>query len=260
MGTAEYSDMRMRRPPEEDVYYEFFKAKHTTNYLEHYVDRHIFADQSLRERIRFGFEVRGIEKQCGIWAATVQDLSTNTTVVFLTPKIIIASGLTSKPNMPNLPGEENFDAPVLHQEGFGQSSVLSSADIHNITILGGGKSAADMVYASVKAGKRVSWVIRASGTGPGFLLSPKGKGPYKNAFEIGSTRLASTLSPSIFNPDNWWTRFLHGSNRGRNIVESIWNGADKETREYANFDGRSGAKEGFEKLKPHAPYVKHFIL
>lgn len=244
--------MRMNRPPEEDVYYEFFKAKHTTQYLEEYTDRHSFAGQTLRERIRFGFTVQTITKLDGTWVVSGEDM-TNTTISFHAQKVIVASGLTSTPNLPEILGKENFEAPVIHQENFGQSSVLSAAHIQNVTVLGGGKSAADMVYASVKAGKSVTWVIRASGTGPGFLFSPKGKGPYKNAFELGSTRGASTLSPSIFNPDNWWTRFLHTTEWGGKLVNSIWIGADKETREIADFDGRKGALKGFRNLKPLAP-------
>ena len=39
-------------------------------------------------------------------------------------------------------------------------------------------SLTDMVYAAAKAGKTVTWVFKASDiTGPGFFLSPKGKGP-----------------------------------------------------------------------------------
>lgn len=247
MGTAEWSDVRMPRPPENDIYYEFFKAKHTSKYVEKYVDCHRFADQSLRDRIRFGFKVNTVKKPGNVW------IITGDTAVFRAPKVIVASGLTSKPNMPELPGKDRFEAPVIHQESYGQSSVLSSAKLQNVTIVGGGKSAADMVYASVKAGKSVSWIIRASGTGPAFFVSPKGKGPYKNAFQIGSTRVVSTLSPSIFNPDNLWTRFVHGTNLGQKIVDAVWGGADKETRADADFEGRRDALKGFEDLKPFTP-------
>ena len=53
VGTAEFSDMPMEVPKEEDQYFGFFKADYTTRYLERYVD-----ERGLRERIRFGFEVR----------------------------------------------------------------------------------------------------------------------------------------------------------------------------------------------------------
>ena len=247
VGTAEWSDMRMTRPPEHDLYYDFFKAKHTSDYVEKYVDHRRFADQSLRDRIRFGFKVSSIKKPGNVWIVT------GDTAVFRASKIIVACGLTSAPNMPELPGKDHFEAPVIHQESYGQSSVLSSAKFQNVSVLGGGKSAADMVYASVKAGKSVSWIIRVSGTGPAFFVSPKGKGPYKNAFQIGSTRIVSTLSPSIFNPETLWTRFVHKTNFGQKIVHAVWDGADKETRADANFDGRQNALKGFKNLEPHVP-------
>ncbi len=252
IGSGELSDTPMARPPEDDIHYGFFKAKHTTRYLEEYVDRHCFAGQNLRARIRFGFKVLTIKKIEGLWIVSGQD-STKRTSTLHCAKLIIASGLTSTPNLPDLSGKKKFSAPIIHQEAFGQSSVLSSADLQHFTVLGGGKSAADMVYTSVKAGKSVSWIIRASGTGPGFLVSPKGKGPYQNAFESGSTRVASTLSPSIFNPDSFWTRFLHGTDRGRKIVNAIWTAIDKEIGEGADFTGRNGALKGFENLAPQTP-------
>ncbi|KAL9026225.1 MAG: hypothetical protein Q9196_005077 [Gyalolechia fulgens] len=78
--------------------------------------------------------------------------------------------------MPVFPGRANFDAPMIYQKDFGQSSVLSDSDLHKVVVLGGGKSSADMVYVCVKAGKSVTWIIRKTGgAGPGFLLSPQGK-------------------------------------------------------------------------------------
>ena len=73
MGTAEFSDTPMIRPPEEDTYYDFFKAKHTTQYLEDYVDRHIFAGQTLRDRIQFGVGVDKITKVDGKWVSRSQE-------------------------------------------------------------------------------------------------------------------------------------------------------------------------------------------
>ena len=249
VGAAQWSDMPMDRPPEDDVYYGFFKAKHTTEYLERYLDHHHFGGRTLRNRILFNFKVRSIKKR---------DTDTSWTIagdkaIFRAAKVIAASGMSSTPNMPALPGKANFEAPIIHQKGFGQSSVLSSSQFGKVTVIGGGKSAADMVYACVKAGKTVSWIIRPSGTGPGYLISPKGKGPYKNAFELGSTRFLNTLSPSINCPDTWWTRFLNRTNLGRHLVMAAWNGADAETLKYADFDGRQDALESFQNLKPKAP-------
>ena len=210
----------MDRPPESDLYHEFFKAEHTTKYLESYVDNHYYAGQSLRSRIRFGFSVRAVKKRDGAWSVT------GDTAEYHSPKVIVASGLFSAPKIPKVPGDDTFEAPIIHQEKFGQSEVLTSPQLQNVAVIGGGKSAADMVYACVKAGKSVSWIIRDSGTGPGFFMSPKGKGPYKNAFEIGSTRVAGTVSPSLISPDTRWKRFLFGSRLGQKLVNTVWAGAE----------------------------------
>ena len=239
--------MPMVRPPEDDLYFNFFKANHTTKYLESYVDSHRFAGQTLRDRIKFACKVKAITKAEGVWLVQC-DIAT-----FRATKVIIASGLSSTPSMPDLPGKDNFEVPVIHQEDFGRSSVLSSPDYQNVTVLGAGKSAADMVYASVKAGKSVSWVLRTSGTGPASFFSPKGKGPYKNGFEFGATRMAGTLSLSIFAPDTWWTRFVNGNKYGQKIVNALWSTADKATLDLADYDGRHNALEGFQNLKPLTP-------
>ena len=150
--------------------------------------------------------------------------------------MIVPSGLTSAPNLPNFPGKDTFEGTILHQQDFGQSSILYSRHIKHITVLGGAKSAADMVYMSVKAQKSVSWVIRASGTGPGFFASVKSNakrsGPYRNAHEIASTRLAATLTPTFF-ADSSWMGLLHRTSLGTWLVKKIWSGIDKEVRNEA---------------------------
>lgn len=248
VGTAEFSDTPMVRPPEDDIYYEFFKAKHTTAYLERYVDEHTFAGKTLRERIQFNSEVLKVSKTNGKWLISAQLKTIGDIEGFSSPKLIVASGLTSVQNIPDLPGKQKFGRPVLHQEDFGSFSGLLSPDIKRVTVIGGAKSSADMVYDAVKAGKKVSWIVRQSGTGPAFFLSPKGKGPYKNAFELGSLRVASTLSPSFLTPSTRWTWFLHQTATGRKLVQSIWKGANQEALPPQDLKHR-------EKLLPLTPYI-----
>ena len=243
----------MPRPPEEDLYYDFFKAKYTTQYLENYSAVHSHNGQTLRDRIKFGIEVKSVKKDNGKWAVSTKSVDTGILHVFCASKLMVASGLTSEPYMPTLPGEEKFDGPIIHQEAFGSSSILKSPDIKTICVLGGGKSSADMIYAAVTAGKKVTWVLKASDTtGPGFLFSPKGKGPYKNAFEIGMTRAAATFGPSVLNGETRWTRFLHGSKIGVRLMGSFWAAIDKDTRKEADYERRENVG-GFEKLNPHTP-------
>ncbi len=240
----------MPRPPQEDIYHEFFKAKHVTRYLENYIDQHRFGGRTLRERIMFGFGVRRIHKLGKSWVISGED-DKKEVKVFHALKLIVASGLTSVPIMPSLPGKEKFQGEVIHQRDFGRSATLSSAAVQNVTVLGGSKSAADMVYSSVKAGKSVSWLIRIPGTGPGAFVPVEGKGPYKNVYEVGSTGLASMFSPSVFNLGSWSSRLLHGTNVGRKLIHSFWSAADNQVQDAAHFGGP--AKKGFPKLAPHTP-------
>lgn len=246
--------MQMDRPPEEDTYFEFFKSKHTTQYLENYIDHHCFAGRSLRDRILFNFKVDSIRKLERKWIISGSD-SARAPKRLCTAKVIVASGLTSAPNLPNYPGKDVFNGTILHQQDFGQSSVLSSSGVKDVTVLGGAKSATDMVYTSVKAGKSVSWIIRASGTGPGFFSSVtsnvNSRGSYRNAHEIASTKMAATLTPTFF-ADNWWTKFLHGTRLGRSLVHELWTAIDKEVRKEVKVEGKE-ALEGFEKLEHHTP-------
>ena len=243
----------MPRPPEEDLYYEFFKAKHTTQYLENYVRQQKHNGQTLYDRIQFNIEVQTVRKLDDGWIIQTGGTKDSLSKTFHTAKLMIASGLTSIPHMPVPRGMDKFHGPIIHQEAFGSSDILSSPDIQHITVLGGAKLSADMIYAAVKAGKTVTWLFKSSDTtGPGFFLSPKGKGPYKNAFQIGMTRIAATFTPSFMNGETWWTRFLHSSKYGVKLMSNFWEGVNKETLKDANFEGRKNL-QGFEKLSPHTP-------
>ncbi|KAL8869774.1 MAG: hypothetical protein Q9174_004019, partial [Haloplaca sp. 1 TL-2023] len=253
-GTWEFSDMPMTRPPEEDIYQESFKAKYTFQYLEEYIDRRSWAGQSLRERIVFGLDIRTVFKEQGEW--TISGINGGgDTSTFKSPKLIIASGLTSIPKMPNLPRQENFHYPVIHQKDFAKSNIISRDDVKKITILGGAKSAADLAYDCVKAGKTVTWIIRATGTGPGFFVTTESSISPKTTYQLGTTRILSTLSPSIFNPSSWWSRFLQHTRFGRKQLMSFWDSLHKSVVEAPKFDSRGPeAKEnGFAELKPHTP-------
>lgn len=232
----------MATPPPEDTYYGFFKSKYTTQYLEEYVDWYKRGGKTLRDRIKFGTEVCSIEKLEGGWRIYCED-GENKEMIYHTSKLMIASGLNSVPIMPELPGLEKFEHPAIHQEQFGESSVLASDDVHNVTVLGGAKYAADMVYDAVKAGKSVSWII--TGNEHEFFMSPKSKG--KNAFDLSSTRLVSSMTPSIFNQSTLWNRFLHSSDLGHKVVGTFWSSVDKDVRKEISHEGRESLK-GFEKL------------
>lgn len=65
--------------------------------------------------------------------------------------------MTTLPMMPHLPGREKFDGQILHHKDFESSDVTLSSQIQHVTVIEGGKSAADMIYDAVMAKKIVTW-------------------------------------------------------------------------------------------------------
>ncbi|KAI4124944.1 MAG: hypothetical protein LQ338_004549 [Usnochroma carphineum] len=210
---AGFSDRAIELPPDAEIYHDIFEAKYVTQYLEDYVDSHIYDSRSLRDRI------------------------------FNWPHV--------PPCDANLAGEREIPGACNTSKDFGKASieVFEDASRPNVAVLGGGKSAADMVYASAKAGKNVAWSIRRDGEGPAAFSAAAGKGPYKNGPEIAATRMMSALSPSCFTEPNWLNSLIHGTARGRRIIAQIWTGADEACRKEANFEKRHGALPGFGNLR-----------
>ncbi|TGO28034.1 hypothetical protein BPAE_0033g00360 [Botrytis paeoniae] len=228
-----FSDIPIVLPPDANTYHDTFEAKYVTKYLEEYVDLHVYNKKSLRDRVIFGFKVGDIEKSDGIWSvwseAHENGNGNEHKGMIKTKRLAIATGQNSLPYIPSFPNQTNLKSPIVHQKHFGQISTSALAPdppYTAVTILGGGKSAADMVYECVKAGKKVSWLIRQSGEGPGIFADAKGRGQYRNGAEMSATRAFSALSPSCFAEQS----------------------TDEEAAKLADFE-REDALPGFEGLK-----------
>ena len=170
-------------------------------------------------------------------------------------KLAVTSGLTSSPNMPNFPRSHDWIAPILHHRDFEISSkpILAASSVYtNITVLGGDKSAADLVYASVKAGKNVKWIVRKTGEGPWIFMNPTATGRYKNEAEAGATQKASVLNPSGFRPLLEWARMLHHPDSESANLDSKPFAGDRRYKLWANYRGREDALPCFRELEPKA--------
>ena len=254
LGMAEFSDVPLKSPPEDQTHHGFFPASYITKYLEEYLDMHIYGGKTLRDRVLLGHEVTSAVKDASKWNV----LCEASEEVFITRRLVVASGLTSKPHQPLLPDRAAFIGEVLHHRDFGQSSLLNNARVVTIAVLGGGKSAADVVYACAKASKSVSWILRENGCGPAAHVRATGRGPYSDSVSMFNTRISSSLSPSIFSSQSGWSWLLHGTYLGRKFVDWIWTSADRQNRSYAGYQTRQGSGSGFEKLEPDTPYVMDF--
>ena len=247
-----FSDVALEVPKDAPKLHDTFEAKYVTQYLENYVDGHVYNGASLRSRIRLNADVRSIEKIGSRWILQVDGAIP---LNIQSGKLAVASGLTSLPVLPKIPHSLDCTAPILHHRDFGVHSkaILAASSVYkNITVLGGGKSAADMVYGSIKAGKKVNWIVRKTGEGPGIFMNPAPTGRYKNNAEAGSTQKATILNPSGFRPMLEWAQKMHQSVSERDNLDSKLFASDRRYKAWANYRGREGALPGFRELEPKA--------
>jgi dimethylaniline monooxygenase (N-oxide forming) len=243
-----FSDVPLEVPCKAPTYWDTFEAKYVTRYLEEYAASHVYDMISLRNRIMFEHRVETVEKVDDKWSVCVKK-SDGTKSMFRSLKLVVATGHTSIPNMPILPNEKEFTGQIFHHKDFGQASrsALMKAGCKLITVLGGGKSAADMVYQSVKNGKTVNWVIRKSGEGPALLFPAPGHGRYKNSIESSATRYKACFSPSSFMP--WLPSLPHQTSYGVNYMKKRVEDVDKHCREIVGYQTREHALPGFKNLE-----------
>ncbi|KAI1148132.1 flavin-binding monooxygenase-like protein-like protein [Nemania diffusa] len=251
-GIAEFSDMPMERPPAKDCMNDLFRAKYTTKYLEDYVDNMSHAGETLRNRIQFNTEVQSIKKVDGRWQLLCIDAISKSQRLMSASRLMMANGQSSVPNVPNFHGRERFQGKIIHSIDFGQSSIIQDKAIQHIAVIGAGKSAADMVYEAVKAGKTVSWIIRKTGDGSlgAAAFAPIDlPTPYKNGVEASQARIMASLQPCYLIPyRSWWTWLLHSTNLGAKLVSKLFSALDSTVRKYAGYRERKSDK-GFEKLE-----------
>lgn len=275
VGMAEFSDQRLPPVPELDSYYGFFPAKYVASYLESYVESREFAGRKLSSRIRLDSRVTRLEKKGGTceWRAhifvhnkSLRDEEEARNYTATAQKVIDATGLTSSPYMPSLPGLETFSGELVHQKDIAQSHVLHDSANHNVIVIGGAKSAADMAYAAAKVGKTVSWVIRKSGSGPASFALAQGSGSYKNSNEAFYTRLTALFLASVFvraRRREWslagfveW--LLYKTSMGMLFFSWIWKRVTARAWKGADYSGRQGKGDawgesedrGFHNLQP----------
>ena len=265
---AEFSDRPMTPPPAEDQYYGFFPAKYSTAYIESYVDDHIYAGRSIRDRVLFESRVDSVTKfqpsehvDSSTESRPKWTITYNTHHKIYASKLIDATGMTSQPQIPSLPGASDFQGKTLHHKSFGQeeSSLLADPSAQNICILGGAKSAADVAYAFAKSNgqkeKNVHWIIREDGNGPSayFGVQPVSN-RYANSNEGFYNRFLAGYLPNAFGR-RWslWKWLLQGTMVGRWSVARLWDGFDKGLRGLMNYQREEGKEVGFANLEPDTP-------
>lgn len=104
----------------------------------------------------------------GGWVLTLEKTDKKASTKVFARRLIVATGLTSDPILPNFAGQETFGAPIFHAKDFVKhADTLKTAK--SATVYGVGKFAWDVAYSYALAGVPVNWVIR----GESLLSSTK---------------------------------------------------------------------------------------
>jgi len=248
VGTYEYSDFPMDESTFGVKSGEHIPGQVVHDYLHRYAEKF-----DIYRRIRFQSNVDTVErKQSGGWILTVTQGSDNAgddKTHILAHKLIVATGLTSEPFLPDIAGSASFDAPLFHCRYLLDHADTLFKTATSVAVFGGTKSAWDAAYAFASAGITVDWIIRESGHGPVWMAPP-----YVTPMKIWLEKLVSTRFLTWFSPCVWgdWDgfgrirRFFHGTTVGRKIVDGFWGVLANDVKELNGYDKHPETK----KLKP----------
>ena len=241
-GTYEHPDW----PMTEDRYGVKPKAHIPAAVLHQYLTD--FAQRyNIYDHIQFNTKVEIVEPVSGGgWKLSVMGPKGRRTVT--TAKLVLATGLTSTPNMPEYKGADNFEAPLFHAKEFCVQAP-SLKNIKNTIVVGGAKSALDVAYAMVQEGSTVDLVMRENGHGP-VWIAPSFVTPFKKAIDqLLLIRWMTWFSPVPWGGEDGFPgvrRFFHGTAVGRFIVDTFWKVLSGDVVGAIGYDNHPELK----KLKP----------
>ncbi|KAJ4122943.1 hypothetical protein NW768_009933 [Fusarium equiseti] len=197
------------------------------------------------DNIQFDTAVEGVEKEGDGWKLSV--LGTQGSRVIATKKLVLATGLTSTPNMPQYKNAEKFDAPLFHAKDFCKEAP--NLKVKNAIVVGGAKSAFDVAYALVQDGAEVDLIVRPTGNGPVWIAPPFVTPLKKRLDQILNIRWMTWFSPCPWGEADGFSsvrNFLHGTSLGRLIVNGFWKALSGDVISANGYDSHPE----LQKLKP----------
>lgn len=206
----EYADLSMKEalgvPESSDITGEMM-----ADYLEIYAKRF-----GVLERCRLGTEVIKVEREAGdgSWVVTVRPTGAGGKTYgegLKCEKLIMATGHTSMPKLPSNIDTSHYTGKTFHAKEIGKRyyDLLKDEDVNTITVVGGNKSSFEFAGMFALEGKKVNWLIREEGAGPGMMMKDRPDGK-KHTMEGKTMRAPSALAPTFSHPQRWITRFLYG--------------------------------------------------
>ena len=177
-------------------------------------------------RIRFKTRVDSVEATPDDKWMISATTSSSPPSMLLADKLVVATGLTNIPKMPEIAGMETFTKPLVHAK---EALITPErfSDAKNVVVIGSGKSAFDTAYAQVNTNNvTVDMIIRKNGKGP-VWHAPSHVTPFKRLLEgLVTTRLLQWFSPCTWGHEDGYgsiRSWLHGTRVGRFIALQFWN-------------------------------------
>ncbi|KAF4449672.1 hypothetical protein F53441_7072 [Fusarium austroafricanum] len=156
-------------------------------------------------------------------------------------KLVLATGLTSEPFIPHLPGRESFKGHVFHAKYF-KHRAQKLTNVETVVVIGGNKSAWDVCYgASSRFGSNVHMVMRRSGGGPSWCWPAKMEGFIKSISTASATRLFTWLDPNPYGPSAWPVRALiQRTWLGQKLSDLFWSYLDNKITQHNAYENSPG--------------------
>ena len=86
-----FSDIPVAPPPDALSYHGCIEVKYVTDYLENYMDKHVYNDSTLRSRVCGSHHVEEVEKSAEFWIVTASELRSFQVQEFRSLKVVIAA-------------------------------------------------------------------------------------------------------------------------------------------------------------------------
>ncbi|TGO08798.1 hypothetical protein BTUL_0191g00080 [Botrytis tulipae] len=249
VGCYEFSDMCMDEDPELEMW-KIIPGHKVGEYLRNFskrfgIDEHL----RLNTKVFSAIHENGTD---GVKRLSLEVQTKGKEKEFLKcDKLIVASGPSSDPRMPDLDTSQ-FNGPVFHSLYLGARHAELTADkIKHVTVVGGNKSAAEVVNLCATAGKKVTWLIREGGAGPGMLIQARSGGVHTAA--IAFSRWAGLTVPCLLRTHGFWYWLLHSGLfwPGIWLIGKYW--------EWASHYMLKGLYEQSENAKKIAPDLQHLF-
>ncbi|KAH8169366.1 pyridine nucleotide-disulfide oxidoreductase domain-containing protein [Sarocladium implicatum] len=242
LGTYEYPDFPMT-----EAKYGLKPHSHIPGTVLHKYLTDFARHFGIYDKIQFHTKVDVVEPtEDGAWKVTVTGPSGSKVV--RAAKLILATGLTSTPNIPDYKGVETLDAPFFHAKDFcARADELTGAK--NVVVVGGAKSAYDVAYALAAEGTTVDLVIKDDGHGPVWITPPRVTPFKKRLDQLLLIRWLTWFAPCPWGYEDGYPgirKFLHGTSVGRWIVDTFWKILGNDVITAVGYDDHPEMK----KLKP----------